>query len=519
MKKQAKQLLLVLVLLAVAVAAFLLLRQPEGAVAEPPAEEAQETYVAGGADQPLVKSLEVRGAQDSFTIENGFPTAEAWREAPDKTHRLEGLAADSLNQSLLESALSAFSALTAKQVVAENGANLAEYGLDSPQATVTAHYEGSAVTLQIGDDAPGGAGIYVTAGEAVYLIDRAKVANLLGSRLDFVSKTATPGNAQTTQISKAVLEGERFAQSLVIEKDLEDQSDLAQFTGGYKLVSPLQCSADFSEGITPLQSVFGLAADEVVSIAGYLDATAAEYGLAEPFLRIALTPLSEEGAVAVDSFEIAFSAADDDGNVCFQTDRTDYVYRVAAASLPFYELKTFDYQDKMVILPPINSLSQIEIVESDMVVLFELSGEGEELTVKLGDRVLDTAAFRTFYQQLISARYDSEIDTEAEAEVTDAESFEAVAGDATAPQPEESAPDAGGPDSPQIEDPSAGFLLTITYRYRDGAAEDKVVFLPGPPRRALVALNGGRAYYTPSSYVDQLIDAMGDLIAPEQTAP
>ena len=136
MKRQTRQLLLALGLLALAGAALLLVRGLEGP--EEAAAPAQpQSYIAGGEQNPLVKSLEITTGEDHFTIENGFDTAEQWRETPEKAHRISGLEEGTLNQSLLESALSDFSALVSKQVVAESGADLSEYGLDAPLATIT----------------------------------------------------------------------------------------------------------------------------------------------------------------------------------------------------------------------------------------------------------------------------------------------------------------------------------------------------------------------------------------------
>ena len=59
-------------------------------------------------------------------------------------------------------------------------------------------------------------------------------------------------------------------------------------------------------------------------------------------------------------------------------------------------------------------------------------------------------------------------------------------------------------------------ILEIEYLYRDGADADTVRFYPGPVRRAVISVNGGKFFYTISAYVDRVLEDVQKLINGEE---
>lgn len=514
MKKQVIQLVVALVLLAGALGAFLLLRGQED---EPSASSvpAQETvYVLGGVPQPFVRKVEIRNTVDAFTIENGFANAiEEKNNAENAEYSIPGLAVDSLNQSMLKSILTAAGNLPAKKLVAESGADLALYGLNDPEITLTATYETGSATLQVGDEAPGGEGVYVALGEKVYLIDTTRVTNLRGSRLSFVNKTITPGTAESAQFETVTLSGAKYPEPIAIRKTEDSESAKMAGLSSYIITAPIQVEADSERGITPLASVFGLAAQTVVDSAQYGDAKSAEYGLDTPWIVVDAAPLAVEGQDPIAPFTIAFSQADEDGNVYAQTRAGNYIYQLPVSSLPFYELSLFNLQTKTILLPNIDTVSAIDVLVGGTTrYAFTLEGEGDELAVKMDGKELDTENFRQFYRTLISASYESEIPSGNES-VADAEESESAPdaestsdAEASAESSTEASESAASQDAVTPELPDTGTLLQYNFHYRDNRPDDFVTFQPGPVRRAVVSLNGGRTYYILSKYVEKALE-------------
>ena len=99
--------------------------------------------------------------------------------------RVEAPFAAPADASAVESMLTSLEKLEADEVVVEQAASLAEYGLDAPGRTVTAVVEGAAAPLsvQFGAKSPDGASVYAKTASApkVYLVPR-------GSRARFDKK-------------------------------------------------------------------------------------------------------------------------------------------------------------------------------------------------------------------------------------------------------------------------------------------------------------------------------------------
>lgn len=551
MKKKSIQLLALVVLLLAALAAFLLLRDGGDDIADETPEAQEAVYVLGGADQRFAKTIEVNNTQDTYTIQNGFVNVDAAAGQTESEHSIQGMDLSHLNQSTLRSAFSNAGSLQAKRVVAEDGADMALYGLGSPSATVKITYADGEATLLVGDDTPSGEGTYAAVDGTVFLVDTAKVDMFRDSRFSFVNRTITEGNSESTIPTKLVLTGGRLEEPVVIEKVADDEASSMTGFSSYRIVSPIEASANSQKGVTQLQVIFGLSATAVVADADGDGSALARYGLDAPYMTV------EANAEEITPFTLAFSQPDSEDNVYVKSGSSPYIYQVSAAGLPFLELMLFDLQEKMIILPHIDSVSQVEVQADDMIYLFELAGEGDELTVKMGGKELTAANFRKFYQTLISASYDSEIgaageeseeastdaataeelkrqlelfvnpgDTAvasaAESESSDAieppESAEAADPDLTLPGEPAAGTDAGESETSGQEQPAANsdVLLKFTYRYRDGSPADVVTFEQGPARKAVVSLNGGKQYYARSVYVDRVLEDLPKMAADEE---
>lgn len=542
MKKNVIVLIVLVVVLAGAVAAFLLLRDDPADDDEAEVSAVDEIYALGGIPQPFVKEVSIQNELDTYTVKNNFQNAiqqqNADADAPG--YAIEGLPQEDINSTLLKSVMTACANLTAKKEVAA-GSDLSAYGLTSPRATVDITYEDSAARMLIGDDAPGGEGTYVEVGDKVYLIATSRVSNMLLSRYGYVSKTITGGNTEQAAFQKITLAGGSFGETPVVIEQAAEQSEASAMMGmgSYFISAPIQAGLDLDKGITPLNALFGLTAAEVVADATGDDSqNLTPYGLFPPYMTAAVV----SGDPEVGDFTLSVSQPDAEGNVYVTSSEKTFVYQLAAESLPWMALDLFTLREKMVILPHIDSVSEVEVVHDDQVYLFTLEGEGDELKATMNGNELDASNFRKFYQTLIAASYDSEVEapssgtdvdveSEAEAGLADGESASSQPEDeSSAPDKSKLPPDGIGeiiegefaesnevvPPTRDNEQPAEPPMLTYTYRYRDGKTPDVVKFWAASARKYYLALNDGPIYYAKSVYVDRVLEDLPKIAAGEE---
>lgn len=493
MKKQTIQLLVLTAVLVTAVTGLLLLHKSDTPVQQETSTD-PILYALGGTAKPLVKQVSIQNQIDAYTIIHHAASQPAEQASTASAYSLEQLDNDTLNETLLESTLNTLAALPAKRMVVESDEDFPLYGLDQPRATVAITYADNSATLLIGDPASGQAGVYVAVDQTVFLVEESYIASLLGGRLDFVSKTITPGNTQSTTFQSITLSGSMYESPIVLERMTNTETETAR----YQITAPIAALAD-EEAIASLSGIYGLFAVKVVDIAAFQSDAAAAYGLDTPYLQAEVTTfenITPSGTAAIDPFTMIFSKPDESGLLYAQSNRQPYVYQLSRSALPFFSLELFDYQEKQILMPEIDSVSEIEIqAATGQTYRFVLEGEGDALQVSLDGKTLDTANFRKFYQTLTAARYVSEITPE---------SIEQAEENTASPPP-----------GVAIESPSLGILLQYTYHYRNESPEHVLQFLSGPPRKSMVALDGGQAYYTQSAYVDRVLEDLPKVSADE----
>lgn len=488
MSKQRIQILVLLaILLALCLFLFLSLRDNGADNGESSAEET--IYILGGIPQLTVQQLDIENQADIFTITYDVQGTSI----TETTAHIDGLDTDTLNQTVLQSIASNLGSLSASRTIAGSDADLSCYGLDDPLVTAHITYTDSTATLLLGDEAPGNEGTYAMVGDTIYLVDTSTINYLFNGRLDMVNPIVTPGNSQTTAIETVTLSGGALTEPVTIEQIPE--AGLTGYTSisGYRMTAPVSYNASADAVVNSLQTLYGLSANEVTALA--TDADLSDYGLDDPYFTAQITTVQpEDEEDAIPAFTLAFSAPDENSNVYVSSTISPYLFTVNETSVPAMALSIFDCMEKAVITPDISTLSEVEVVSGDTVFTFSLVTEAvastaeegidesaaeETLSVTLGDNTaIDVENFERFYQTLTAARYDAEL-TEADAAETKT-------------------------------DP----LLSITYRWTNGE-EHTVTFTEGPVRRALVALDSGQVYTTPSTYVDRVIDDLDKVIRGE----
>lgn len=164
MKRQRTQLLILVLVLCALAAAFFGIRQYNKVQAQKPAEEEESISVIDAAkDDVTAFSYDYEGETYSFEKED-----DTWYAAED--HSLN------IKQTRMTSMLGGVSPLTATQVI-ENVTDLAQYGLVTPQRTITLETAGASYILYVGDENELTSSYYVSlpSTDTVYVVSASSI--------------------------------------------------------------------------------------------------------------------------------------------------------------------------------------------------------------------------------------------------------------------------------------------------------------------------------------------------------
>jgi hypothetical protein len=417
-------------------------------------------------------SVTVKNEKGEYTVIPGDPPViPGWESLISSAYPLARIADNSAG-------------LSSRGLVTEDG-DLAVYGLDKPRAQAEIKTKsGDGVTLFIGADVPGGTGVYVCLGgrPPVHQAGKWEMENFFQGVFDFADKELSPqlpddgyGGFNFEEIT---LGGAVRPDGLVrvIHQEQKDAQP-GRLSNAYRISGPIEASLNLDKGYTILKSIPGVSADRVVArISGAGDL--ALYGLDKPYSTAAVSGTLGQG---LGGFSLSASKPDAESNVYVYRQGGELVYQMAASGLPWLEAGWWDLMDKMIILPFIDDVAQVEVISPQRRVSFNLGGEGDDLTVEAQGAELDPKFFRSYYQSLLSAVYD---------EYTD-----------------EKIP------------PGARPVMEIVYRYRDGRRPDRVSFYASSSRRVLTSLNGGRPFYTYSAYITKIQNDLDQLLEGKKVLP
>ncbi|MDR0642186.1 MAG: DUF4340 domain-containing protein [Treponema sp.] len=472
-KKLIFILVMALVLGALALGLFLLNRPAKAAEEAPPVLPDVE-YIIDYRDEKYggLASVTVSNEKGEYTVFPGDPPSiPGWEALITSTYSLTRI-------------LDSCASLSSRGLVVEEG-DVAVYGLDTPRARAeikTASGEGT--TLFIGADVPDGAGIYVRldGSSAIYQAGKWEMDYFFQGVFDFVGKELSP------QLPDDGYGGFEFGEIILggavrpdgpVRVIHQEQTEVqpGRISNAYRISGPIEASLNLDKGYTILKSLPGINADRAVArLSG--DEDLARYGLDKPYSTASVTGTLGQG---LGGFSLLASKPDADGNVYICSQGGSLIYQMAASALPWLETGWWDLMDKMIILPFIDDIAQVELSFPGRRVNFNLSGEGDDLKVEAGGVVLDTKFFRSYYQSLLSAVYD---------EYT----------------------------SDKIP-PGAQPVMEIVYRYRDGRPPDRVSFYASSSRRVFTSLNGGRPFYTYSAYITKVQNDLDQLLEGKKVLP
>lgn len=429
-------------------------------------------------------TLSVQNDADSFVIKN----------LGDSKYTIEGLEQIPLNNSMLSSTANSGIQLSAKSIVAQDAQNLADFGLADPSITYTAKYtDGSSFSLELGNEAPGGNGIYgrTPDSQTVYLFSQYTFTNLSDSKLSFVEKSIvtppTSAAADTDQAQQPIIPsqvtfgGSVRPEPIVIRDATQEQNETLKSYNitSYLMTAPKQRAVDSGKPTDAITSLMNITADSVAAC-NPTPEQMKQFGLDAPYSTVEFEYADYQQAKHKVSLKL--SAPDAEGKAYLQKDGEAVIYQISVSSLPWYGLAYGDFLSRLLVLPYINDLKAITVTTPDKSFAFSLEGEDDTLKIRCNGSDVDTDLFRDYYQTLIGVP---------------AEEFT------------QDKPVAGMPG-----------MVTIVYEYRSAQRQpDKVELIPGPTRKVFLSVNGEAEFYTKESYARTIIANSDALLQGKEIQP
>lgn len=424
-----------------------------------------------------ILSLKVTNENGGYTIER---YADDFWTVPD----ISGLPVSTGD---INSAVEALATVTAEETVSEAPEDLSIYGLDKPQITAEAVFDGSSAvtrTLSIGDETPKGGYYYFTidGDSTVYTIKASAVSILFNKEYDFLNHVIyenvvddnTEDDYNPAKINKVTIQRHDIDYDIVLEYDTR-QDDPDAMTGNsstHVLTEPVSLDLNPDKSNNVLNGIMGLTADDVAAV-NPDEKMLEEYGFKEP----ACTVVYDINAGGI-TLHIGGKKTNDEGLVTgyyVMKDGTDIIYTVNSALLPWLKAMPLDLTTTLVTSVYIYTIHSIDMEYEGNTLHFDLEGGADDFKVKCGgEDYTDTDRFKTFYQFILRAP--------AEELYLEEETGE-----------------------PRIK-------LTIESDFGTNVIE----FITSADRKSVIKLNGRTSFKCRTAYVDRLIENIENLLNKEK---
>lgn len=305
---------------------------------------------------------------------------------------------------LINALIGGLSGLSRQPLIEQNADNLEKYGLENPLATAKIVFDDETeIELYFGVNNPSDTSVYFRAGDRnVMTADKEAVCGVFSDIRDFVQLTLTESLSETT-VESVVVERKDLENAVEIRymSDILNDDDFVSATSNtHRFVSPFTAEVDSSAGSALYNDLCSLRMSRCV----FLEQSEENMelcGLNDPYAVVSFTLGTNEYKLLIGN-EIRNEL---EGGL---SEITGY-YAVLEGTAGIFELdkeravwRTFVPErliSRRPLSPYIYYVKSIEIKTADGV--FEFTVDDEEKRFYYGEKELDTAAFRSYYQQLI----------------------------------------------------------------------------------------------------------------------
>ena len=497
MSKTAKKALIagaVCAVLAIVVV-ILLLTSPKKAAesaSESSASQSQSVVITEKSSDSVL-SISVKNERGSFSFSRKtrvYSDSEG-KAANSYYWTSEELLGVGQNDNSVKSFVSGFSSLSAKAVVEENTDELEKYGLKEPRATVSVKFDdGTEKTLIFGITNPANTStVYFSDGNKVMLANESGVSGAFAEIKDFANLLITKALGDDEQVDYITITRKDLSEPVEIRymTELEAARDDEKYTvttlNTHRFTSPYNAEINVQKGGALCGGVCGLTMKECA----YLEANEenlAKCGLTDPFCTVKFSYGGEERTLLLgDKAKQIVSQSTSDTPELYEV--TGYyavlagvpgIFVVSADAAPWYSFNPADFVSARPLSPYIYGCESVEVTVLGKTYNFVINGE--EKTVSLDGKAVDSENFKKFYEQLIGSVGE---------EVYTGES-------------------AGEPDV------TVKFIYNDDYAALYGARENTLGYTSDSERKSIVSLDGKPIFRVRAVYTERLSENIAKLL-------
>jgi hypothetical protein len=373
----------------------------------------------------------------------------------------------------------AVSALTRLQA---NSGNLANYGLESAQASIAIAYaDGTTFSFSIGNREPISGDYYmrVNADPSLYLFAAENAQVFLASKETYISHEVTPELAVSsplTAVKDVTFTGTALPEPITIQSVGAGSDEVRLAAQSFGAVTHLVRGRGVHEldqtyGITVIGSLLGIKA---VSVRGYsLDAQKiSALGFDTPYIEAGFD--LKNGTDDVTHYLLSVVKADD-GTYLARVSGKDAVYVIEKPA--FADIQYSKLILRWFLSPLLLDISGLTVdTGTQKLDIAYTRGSNQDQSATANGQAVDISLFQSFYRLVTSASSDGDY----------------LPGAVVSGNP----------------------VMTITYHYKDGVkADDVISFYPGSARRLLAQVNGVTEFDIRESFITRVVEACSALMS------
>lgn len=345
-----------------------------------------------------------------------------------------------INQDNVASMLNNFSNITADKMVVEAPENLADFGFDSPFASLQATLEdGTITTLKLGDLVLSGDGYYALVNDdnKVYILPTSYGVSFSDLDMTAIAVAPTITAENITYINIDSRDGEDY-ELKYNENVVQDNSGANLYN--WEILKPygVGYTAD-STAISTLQSNY--TSFNYLACVDYKGDDLSQYGLDNPAATIDIgyyesatqteptansntSDTSENSTNTVDKeYKIYIGNLDESGNYYVRVDGSNAVYTLSSDTVnTMLQVDAFSMMNKSISIPSIENVDKISAkidgVQYEMEIRRTVTNadgaEGTQSTYFYNGKEENEDLFKSVYETMIGASYDSELKDEVE---------------------------------------------------------------------------------------------------------
>lgn len=291
--------------------------------------------------------------------------------------------------------------MTAASMLEENPSDLAQYGLDAPETTVTVNKtDGSSDKIFIGGKSPVNNNYFVmtSLGSTVYTLSFYKL-DILKNPITYYTDFTRFSMEDTSEISAVKIERSDMTINFVKQEDENSQSPYS----AWELTSPIKTAAN-SDYIsnTVLNSIGKIKLSSPV--------TEGDFGFEKPSAKLTLTikPYDKEKEEYGEEYAEQFTIGKmSEGNVYVKYQ--DKAYAVSASNLDFVNTPLLNMVMKIQSLVNISGVEKVEMNYRGTAHTLDIAhsgDDGSDMTFKLDGKEIDESSAKKLYQEVIGVQID-----------------------------------------------------------------------------------------------------------------